>query len=166
MTELVERLLDFCRESNHPLDKVAVQPSVLVQEVLAELAAQLNSWPGRWIVRDLPECRACPILLRQVFFNLISNAVKFTRGRAQPIVEVGFQQTAEERAYFVRDNGVGFDPQAATKLFLPFQRLHQEFEGTGLGLAIVRRIVQRHGGRVWAEGAVGRGATFYFTLSE
>ena len=105
-------------------------------------------------------------MMRQVFVNLLSNAIKFTGPKPMPVIEVGHEQTDGEGVYYVRDNGVGFDARYAAKLFGVFQRLHpgDEFEGTGVGLAIVHRIIQRHEGRVWAEGELNQGATVFFTL--
>lgn len=127
--------------------------------------------PGRQAlvtVGELPLCSADPDLLRQVYANLLGNAWKFTRGRQEATVEVGCRLQGRQPVYFVRDNGVGFDMAYAARLFGVFQRLHQvdAFEGTGVGLAIVKRIVEKHGGRVWAEAAVNEGATFFFTLQD
>jgi signal transduction histidine kinase len=117
-------------------------------------------------VAPLPVVQADPVLVRQVYANLIGNAVKFARGAAAPHIEVGAQAGGDGApVLFVRDNGVGFDTEQAQRLFQPFQRLHgSRFPGHGVGLSIVRRVVERHGGRIWAESRPGQGATFYFTL--
>ena len=117
-------------------------------------------------VGDLSTCNGDPSLIEQVFENLLSNAFKFTRHRHPAQVTIGCREEPRELVYYVRDNGAGFDPEYADRLFGVFQRLHSEkdFEGTGIGLSIVHRIVQRHGGRVWAEGEVGKGATFFVAL--
>jgi light-regulated signal transduction histidine kinase (bacteriophytochrome) len=143
---------------------VALEP--LVQEVRRELEADTAGRNIVWKVSSLPEIYADPALLRQVFVNLISNAVKYTRGRQQTQIEIGCTNgTPGERVIFIRDNGVGFEMAYVDKLFKVFQRLHtKEFEGTGIGLANVRRIIERHGGRVWAEGVPEQGATFYFSI--
>jgi light-regulated signal transduction histidine kinase (bacteriophytochrome) len=123
----------------------------------------------KWTMHPLPRVNADPAMLRQVWFNLIDNAVKYSSRSDPPEIEIGSVTDgvdANERAFFIRDNGVGFDMKYAVKLFGVFQRLHAdtEFEGTGIGLANVRRIITRHGGRTWAESSVGHGSTFYFSL--
>jgi light-regulated signal transduction histidine kinase (bacteriophytochrome) len=117
-------------------------------------------------IGTLPACESDPALLKQVWLNLLSNALKYTRRRELPVVEIGSFEQKGITVYFVRDNGTGFDMRYASKLFGVFQRLHraEDYEGTGVGLAIVQRIILRHGGRIWAEAAVDQGATFYFTL--
>ena len=115
---------------------------------------------------DLPLCQADPALLKQVFINLLANAIKFTNRRETAVITVGWRAEQGEPVYFVQDNGVGFNMSYVDKLFGVFQRLHRadEYEGTGVGLAIVQRIIHRHGGRIWAEAVVNQGATFSFTL--
>ena len=119
-----------------------------------------------WHLEPLPEVNGDPALLKIVLINLIANALKFTRVRTQAVIEIGHRAEAEETIFYVKDNGSGFDMKYIDKLFGLFQRLHraEEFEGTGLGLANIRRIIHRHGGRTWAEGAVEQGATVYFSL--
>jgi light-regulated signal transduction histidine kinase (bacteriophytochrome) len=139
----------------------------LVARVLQELRPEYEGRQIDWRIGELPSVDCDPGLMKQVFANLLSNAVKYTRPREQAVIEVG-QITGEgEPAIFIRDNGAGFDQQYAHKLFGVFQRLHtaQEFEGTGVGLAIVQRIVQKHGGRIWAQAEVDKGATFFLALA-
>jgi light-regulated signal transduction histidine kinase (bacteriophytochrome) len=139
-----------------------------MREALAGLQSETEGRSVEVIIREAPPCRGDPALLRQAFSNLLGNALKFTRPRETARIEVGCDETGDHPVYFVRDNGVGFDPRHGDKLFGLFQRLHSPdaFEGTGVGLAIVQRILHRHGGRIWARGAVGEGATFYFTIGE
>jgi len=164
--QLINDLLNFSRLSRQPLDKQTVNLSRLVQQVLAELHAERDGRQVEIRVDSLPNCLGDPSLLKQVFVNLLSNALKFTRKREQALIEVGCREEAGELICFVRDNGAGFDMQYAGKLFGVFQRLHgvDQFEGTGVGLSIVQRIIYRHGGRIWAEDEVDKGGVFHFTL--
>jgi len=164
MTNLVEGLLEFSRLGRKAVTRINLQMAGLVGEVVEELGAENRGRNLEFRVAPLPNAYGDPMLLRQVWRNLIGNAVKYTRGREPAVIEIGIEP--ETREYFVRDNGAGFDMQYAGRLFGVFERLHSEseFEGTGVGLAIVQRIVQRHGGSIRAEGVTGRGATFRFTL--
>jgi len=166
MGELIDGLLAFSRFSRQPLLKVPVDAEALVQQVLGDLRPEFAQRRVDIEVGKLPPCEADPTLLQQVFTNLISNALKYSRQRDPAVIKIDSRPENGEHVYFVQDNGAGFDMEYATRLFQVFQRLHttEEFEGTGVGLAIVHRIVHRHGGRIWAEAQVGRGATFYFTL--
>lgn len=170
MGRLIDDLLAFSRLSRQPLKKDAVATKNLVDECVKELLAQAEGRPIEFRVGDLPDCRADRALLKQVWINLISNAIKYSGKSEAPVVEIGCRPAAAAgpAVYFVKDNGVGFDMKYAGKLFGVFQRLHraEDYAGTGVGLAIVQRIVHRHGGRAWAEAQPGRGATFYFTLAE
>jgi light-regulated signal transduction histidine kinase (bacteriophytochrome) len=163
---LIDDLLKFSRLGRQHLSRGDVNVSALVAEVLEELKKDQGDRPLDIRVGPLPNCSGDWSLLRQVYINLLSNAFKFTRGKDPAVIEVGFEEKAGERIYFVRDNGAGFDMKDAQKLFGVFQRLHAqtEFDGTGVGLSIVQRIIQRHGGRIWADAAPGEGATFYFTI--
>jgi len=167
MGHLVDDLLRFSRLARQPLRTQEVDTRALVRNALEQLAPALEGRQVELTVADLPTGRGDPALLEQVFINLIGNAVKYTQGRKPARIEVGARPGEDgEAIYYVRDNGAGFDMQYANKLFGVFQRLHrsEEYEGTGVGLAIVQRIVHRHGGRIWAEAEVDKGATFSFTL--
>ena len=169
MTRLIEDLLSFSRLSRQPLDTRPVAMNDLVSEVLAELRSGCENRSIRFSIADLGVVQADPALLKQVLVNLLGNAIKYTGRRDEASVQVGLSTDAGGApVYFVRDNGAGFDMRHAGRLFTAFARLHRpdEFDGTGVGLAIVQRIIQRHGGNVWAEGAVGQGATFFFRLPE
>ncbi|MGI9103507.1 MAG: PAS domain-containing sensor histidine kinase [Terriglobales bacterium] len=166
MGQLVDDLLDLSRMSRKELRPQITGLNSLVDEVLRELSPEIKQRRIDWKIATLPFAEADPALLKQVFSNLLSNAVKFTRPRSPAVIEIGQIVANGVPAIFVRDNGVGFSMKYTEKLFGIFQRLHraEDFEGTGVGLALVQRIVHRHGGRVWAEAELDRGATFYFTL--
>jgi PAS domain S-box-containing protein len=168
MGELIDDLLAFSRLSRQPLRQQSIDSNALVRGVLADLQAEQAGRHVQIDLGDLPPCEGDPALLRQVWLNLLANALKYSRKRDPAVVEIGCRPDGAGRpAFFVRDNGTGFDMRYADKLFRVFQRLHraEDYEGTGVGLAIVQRIVHRHGGRVWAEAAVDRGATFSFTVN-
>jgi two-component system sensor histidine kinase/response regulator len=166
MSQLIDDLLSFSRIGRAPLSNVMVDMTELVRETLGELQPEVQGRTIEWALQSLPRVRGDRSLLHQVWVNLLSNAVKYTRTREHPRIEVAGVHQEKELVFWVKDNGVGFDMQYADKLFGVFQRLHtlQEFEGTGVGLANVRRIVQRHGGRTWAEAQRDHGATIFFSL--
>ena len=166
MGTLIDDLLAFSRVSRAPLALAPVDMDALARSVAADLS---GANPDRAVAVDITSLAAVPgdgSLLGQVWANLLGNAFKFTKPVAHPVIEVRSDAGPAGISYTVRDNGVGFDSTYVDRLFKPFQRLHSmaQFEGTGIGLAIVARIVQRHGGRVWAEGAPGAGALFGFSL--
>lgn len=166
MAKLIEDLLDLSRVSREPMRKRRVDTSRLAREAVEELRDEQQGRDVEIVIEDLASCRADRVLLKQVILNLLANALKFTRPRARTQIRLGCTETSGETVYFVRDNGVGFDQSDADMLFLAFHRHHKhaEFEGTGIGLALVKRIIDRHGGRIWAEGEIDKGSTFYFTL--
>ena len=168
MSTLIDALLEFSRFNRQELDKQAMDTSKLVHSALDELGFP---WQGRQVeirIGDLPVSSGDPVLLKQAWINLLSNALKYTNKREKAEIEIGSTKVNGTEAFFVRDNGTGFDMRYADKLFGVFERLHrmEDYEGTGIGLAMVQRIVKRHGGRVWADAAIDRGATFHFTLAK
>jgi len=166
MGKLIDDLLSFSRTTRVELRRIKVNLDDLIQSVLHEMELDLEDRKVEWKIDKLPEIEGDPALLRQVFCNLVSNALKYTRTRPVAQIEIGSTRTENEIVIFIKDNGVGFDPRYAQKLFGVFQRLHRaaEFEGTGIGLANVRRIITRHGGRTWAESELDEGATFFISL--
>jgi light-regulated signal transduction histidine kinase (bacteriophytochrome) len=167
MGQLIDDLLVFARMGRVEMQQGVVELRELAEGVIATLGRETQGRNIRWKRGEMPAIAGDAAMLRQVMINLLSNAVKYTRPRNPAEIEIGCaSQSAEEVVVFVRDNGVGFEMGYVDKLFGVFQRLHRttEFEGTGIGLANVRRIIQRHGGRTWAEGEVDRGATFYFSI--
>jgi len=168
MGKLIDDLLSFSRMGRAEMMKRKTNLDILVKEILRDFQADARGRNIDWRISQLPEVYCDSAMLRQVFVNLISNAFKFTKMRTDAIIEIGSACGEKgEVCVFVKDNGAGFDMNYVDKLFGIFQRLHRidEFEGTGIGLANVQRIIHRHGGRVWAEGKVGEGATFYFTVT-
>jgi signal transduction histidine kinase len=168
MGQLVDDLLAFSRIGRIDTHKTTVSLQQLVAEARIEVEPEVRERDVIWKIGELPACFGDRSMLRLAFVNLVSNALKFTRTRARAEIEIDcLERSASQVVLFVRDNGVGFDMQYQNKLFGVFQRLHSqdEFEGTGIGLATVRRIIHRHGGKVWAEAAPDRGATFYLSLS-
>jgi len=166
MARLIDGLLAFSRLGRQQVMTRDVDLRALVLSCWEELAPDRTGRRIEFTVGDLPVCRADPGLLRQVWSNLLGNAVKYTRDQAEARIEVGSERLGADVVYVCRDNGAGFDMRYAGKLFGVFQRLHrdEDFEGTGVGLAIAEQIVHRHGGRIWAQAEVGAGATFRFTL--
>jgi len=168
MGQLIEDILKFSRTGRTELTFSEINMEQMAREVFADLQPSPDDSPLQLEIEALPPAQGDSAMMRQVFVNLLSNALKFSRSKETPCIKVGGSLQNGEAVYYVKDNGVGFDMQYADKLFGLFQRLHgvAEFEGTGIGLAIVKRIITRHGGRVWAEAKVNEGATFYFALPE
>jgi signal transduction histidine kinase len=178
---LVDELLGLARVGRHAINRQPTNLNSMVAEVIAMLQPEIEGRLVEWVFADLPVVECDPILVKQVFQNLLTNALKFTRSRrgvggsalaetpapTQTAIEISYADEDGQLVFTVRDNGIGFNMKYVDKLFGVFQRLHraEDFEGTGIGLATVQRIVQKHGGRVWAEGEVDKGAAFHFTLS-
>jgi len=166
MGVLVDELLNLARVGRHALRLQPTQLNAMVAEVIAILQPDCEGRQVEWMIADLPAVECDPVLVKQIFQNLLANALKFTRPRAHAVIEVSHKEEDGQPMFMVRDNGVGFSMKYVDKLFGVFQRLHraEEFEGTGIGLVTVQRIVRKHGGRVWAEGELNKSAAFYFTL--
>jgi hypothetical protein len=166
---LVDELLSLARVGRHAIIRRATKLNSVVAEVVTILEPDLQGREVQWVIADLPLVECDPVLVKQIFQNLLANALKFTRGRTPAVIEISYKENPEDGrlVFMVRDNGIGFNMKYVDKLFGVFQRLHrpEDFEGTGIGLATVQRIVHKHGGSVWAEAEVNKGATFYFTLS-
>lgn len=168
MGNLIDDLLSFSRLGRQPVTKINVNFNKIINEVIAELGIKNNHQQISWITPVLPPVKADPNTIKQVWMNLIANAVKYSNKQEHPLIETGSLTGTNETIFFVKDNGVGFDVKYKDKLFKVFQRLHSaaEFEGTGVGLAIIEKIITKHGGRVWAEAEPGKGACFYFSLPD
>jgi PAS domain S-box-containing protein len=166
MGTLIDDLLQFSRTGRQEMQQTNLDMNMVMNEVMNLLKPEITNRKIDWHLEQLPAVTGDHSLLRMVLYNLVSNAAKFTKAKETAIIQIGFMDSNREYTFFVRDNGAGFDMRYAHKLFGVFQRLHttKEFEGTGIGLANVRRIILRHGGRVWAESQLYEGATFYFTL--
>jgi two-component system, sensor histidine kinase and response regulator len=168
MSTLINDMLHFAYHGVQPLNRQRVSMRQVVEEAIKELNGLAEQPRVKISVADLPDALADPSLIRQVYLNLLNNAIKYSRSRPAAAIQVGYRIENDQVIYWVSDNGVGFDMRYAGRLFGIFQRLHRqdEFEGSGVGLASVSRIINRHGGRIWAQAEVNKGATFYFTLPE
>ncbi len=166
MQTLINDYLAFFKAGRHELRVQPISLERLLQLVRHELEPLAAGRNVHWQISPLPEIEGDASMLHQALLNLLSNSLKFTRARPQAVIEIGLQAHPAETILYVRDNGIGFDVQVAANLFHQFQRFHRDqgFEGTGVGLVIVHHIVQRHGGRAWAEGVPGKGATFFIAL--
>ena len=166
MGQLIDNLLDLSRIGRRQMNKKTVNLESIAQEVYESLEDEWKDRKVKFSVHQCPPVFADHDLMRIVFMNLISNALKFTRKRKAPEIEVSCERKDNQAIFFVKDNGVGFDMKYVDKIFTPFQRLHrkEEYEGSGVGLATVQRIIHRHGGRIWVESKPNLGTTFYFTL--
>jgi PAS domain S-box-containing protein len=167
MGQLIDDILSLSRSGRHTMDKKTINIESIVREVYNSLENELKDRKVDFVVHECPPALADSHLVKIVFTNLLTNALKFTRIRENAKIETGFMTENGHTVFFIKDNGAGFDMKYADKLFIPFQRLHraEEFEGSGIGLAIVQRIIHRHGGRIWAESKINVGTTFYFTFS-
>ncbi|HKB44315.1 MAG TPA: ATP-binding protein, partial [Chitinophagaceae bacterium] len=168
MGQLIDDLISFSQIERKEKKHQPVDMKNLAESCLAELLQHNPENKYRLHIHPLPACYADEGLIKQVWINLLGNALKYSSKKTNPVIEIGTQEDTGRQCYFIRDNGVGFDMQYVHKLFGVFQRLHNqvEFEGTGVGLALAKRIINHHNGDIWAEGSPGNGATFYFSLPE
>ena len=168
MRELIDDLLNFFNLGGKGMEFLPVDMGKVAREVCEEIRTVHPDRSIRLDLKELPAAYGDEVMLREVFSNLLENAVKFSKPQTATFIEIGGRTEAEATIYYVKDNGIGFPPEQADKVFRPFERLHSsdEFEGTGIGLAIVQRIAQRHGGRVWAESKPGGGSVFYFSIAK
>ena len=166
MNQLISDLLSFSRVSTKEILKHDFNMEELAQKLVNELTPTIGERDIKFEIRQMPPAYGDLFMINQVLSNLLSNAIKFTYTKETAMIETGGYIENNENVYYVRDNGIGFDMKLSDRLFGLFQRIHssQEVEGTGIGLVIVKNIIEKHGGRVWAEGKPGEGATFYFTL--
>ena len=166
MGMLIDDLLDFCRLGRSALTVKSIDMNEMVKTVIEEIQSDTQINAAEFQLHELNTSKCDPILMKQVWTNLISNAVKYSRKKENPVIEIGTTHINGSTTYFVKDNGAGFDMKFSDKLFAVFQRLHKvtEYEGTGVGLALVHRIITKHEGTIWADAKVNEGATFYFTL--
>lgn len=168
MGRMVDDVLALSRLSRAEMHLIRLEVKDLLKEVMNDVRAQTENRRIQWEIGELPAVTADPTLLRLALYNLVSNAIKFTKRRPEAVISISGEHAKAETVFCVRDNGIGFDPKHQDRLFGVFQRLHSaaDSDGTGTGLAQVQRILQRHGGRAWAEGAPDRGAAFYFSIPD
>ena len=166
MGRLIDDLLAFSRMGRQEILKTNIDTRKMVEEVIEELTPKVKAKYIHWTIHSLPKVNGDMNTIRQVWINLISNAIKYSGDKEKQCIEIGFADQGRQFVFYVKDNGVGFDEKYKDKLFKVFQRLHsaEEFEGTGVGLALVEKIISKHGGKVWAEGKKNEGACFYFSL--
>ncbi|HZI24083.1 MAG TPA: ATP-binding protein, partial [Chryseolinea sp.] len=169
MSKLIKDLLSFSRQANAEISKTQVSMRRMIDEVMEEISLTMPVSGAEIIIHEnLPDAYCDVNMLKQVWTNLISNAIKYSQKKPEPKIEIGAVEDSGELVYFVKDNGAGFNMAHYNKLFSIFQRLHSEseFNGTGIGLAVVKRIIERHDGKIWAESEIGKGSDFYFTLKK
>jgi light-regulated signal transduction histidine kinase (bacteriophytochrome) len=167
MTKLIKSLLHFSRQAHSEISKTEFNMKDLVDEAVQDIAFSMPLGKTEVIVHDMPTVQGDNTMLKQVWINLISNAIKYSQKKDNPRIEIGARKEQSKFVYFIKDNGAGFDMKNYNKLFGIFQRLHSEkdFSGTGVGLALVKRIIEKHNGKIWAESDPGIGSNFYFTLN-